>query len=359
MKLCFDMRLYDGRMHGMARYGRELLLAMMDADPNLAVAVLIRKAKYAEWFPNDPRLVCVVANFPPYGIAGQLKLPTVLRAMEIDLYHCPFYGAPVVYEGAMAITIHDMIHLRFPQDYGLKHKLYYKYVVGPAARKAGLILTVSEHSRRDIVELLHVPWDKVVVTPNGVGPEFKPIAEDQRADAAAKAGLPPRYILGVGNPKPHKNLGALVQAHKQLDDPPPLVLAGVAKKDLSAAQPGDNVLFFPELSDDFLAMAYGAAEAVCIPSLYEGFGLPALEALACGAPLVCSNAASLPEVVGTAGLSCEPTPECMAAELKRVLTQPETVQRLRHDGPAQAAKFTWGKAAKATLNAYKTHLRAV
>ena len=359
MKLCFDMRIYEGRIHGMARYGFELLAAMMELHQDLAVAVLIRKAKYAELFPNDPRLVCVVANFPPYGIAGQLKLPTVLRAMDIDIYHCPFYGAPVVYEGAMAVTIHDLIHLRFPGDYGLKHKLYYKYVVAPAARRAGVVFTVSEHSRNDIVELLGVSRDKVVVTPNGVGPQFKPIPEDQRAAAAQKAGMPPRFILGVGNPKPHKNLGALIQAHGLLKDAPPLVLAGVTKGQMRGAKLGPEIRFVPEINDEFLAAAYGAAEAVCIPSLYEGFGLPALEALACGAPLVSSNAASLPEVVGTAGLMCQPEPEALANELNHVLTQPETAARLRHDGPEQAAKFTWQKAAQATLEAYKTHLKAV
>ncbi|WP_449247050.1 glycosyltransferase family 4 protein [Desulfarculus baarsii] len=361
LNICYDMRVYTGQMHGMARYGLELLRAMLDEDKDLAAAVLVRRPEHASILPRGPRIVAVVANFAPYGLGGQLKLPTLLRAMKHDLYHCPFYAPPVVAPGPMVMTIHDLIHLRFPQDHGLRHRLFYKYVVGPAAHKAGAVLTVSEHSKRDICELLQLSPGKVVVTPNGVSGAFRPLTAADRPTMATSLGLPARYILGVGNPKPHKNLIALVEAHRMLratpptgaGPVPPLVLAGVKKGELRGVNPDKDLVMFPIADDVTLATAYAAAEAVCIPSLYEGFGLPALEAMACGAPLVASNRASLPEVVGEAALLCEPEPAAIAEALGRLLVDEVLNRRLRLAGPERAALFTWAKAARQTLAVYR------
>lgn len=357
MKLIYDMRILTGRMHGMARYGLELLQALLAADQDLQAGVLVRKTQDAKLLPAVNRVIAIADNMAPYSIRTQFRLPNILNRMRPEIYHCPFYAAPGYWIGPMAMTIHDLIHLRFPEHHGYKHRLFYRMVVGPAARRAGVVFTVSEHSKKDIVELLQVDPARVVVTPNGVGEVFRPMDGDERKAAPDKLAWPQRYILGVGNAKPHKNLSALVEAHRLLKakDPesPALVLVGLDKPGQAGIRKDDRVIIKPDLNDAELAMAYGAASAVCIPSLYEGFGLPALEALACGAPLVASNRASLPEVVGQAGLLTEPEPEALAQGLSRVLHDADLGKRLRGEGPRQADRFTWDKAAQITLDAYR------
>ncbi len=358
MKLIYDMRHLGPQMHGMARYGLELLKAMLELEEDLAVGVLLRRQEDGGLLPRDRRVVNLVCDLAPYGIKSQLMLPRLLDALRPQVYHCPFYAPPASFKGPMVFTVHDLIHLRFPHHYSLGHRIFYRWRVGPALRRARAVFTVSEHSKRDLVSILRVDPGKVVITPNGVGPEFKPLPARQREQATRELELPPRYLLGVGNPRPHKNLGALVEAHRLLleggaDSLPPLVLVGVGASAVPAPAPGQEVLFRDHLGDRDLARAYGAAEVVVVPSLYEGFGLPALEALACAAPLVSSNRASLPEVVGQAGLLCEPEPEALAREIARLLADPHLAQGLRRAGPEQAARFTWQEAARRTLAVYR------
>ena len=361
IKLIYDMRHLGPRMHGMARYGLELLKAMLEQEEELAVGVLVRRTQDAGLLPQDRRVVNLVCDLAPYGIKSQLMLPRLLDALRPQVYHCPFYAPPASFKGPMVFTVHDLIHLRFPQHYSLGHRIFYRWRVGPALRRARAIFTVSEHSKRDLVGMLRADPNKVVVTPNGVGPEFKPLPAGEQEAAARELGLPRRYILGVGNPKPHKNLGALVQAHRLLleqgegpgEKVPPLVLVGVEPGEVPEAAAGQEIVFRDHLGDRDLARAYGAAAVVVVPSLYEGFGLPALEALACGAPLVCSERASLPEVVGEAGLLCQPEPAELARQTARLLADDELAQRLRRAGPERAARFTWQEAARRTLAVYR------
>lgn len=357
MKLVYDMRILTQRMHGMARYGLELLQALLDAEEELQVGVLVRRPQDAQFLPADKRVLAIADNMAPYGIRTQFRLPNILNRMRPEIYHCPFYAAPGYWAGPMAMTIHDLIHLRFPQHHGYKHRLFYRWVVGPAARRARTVFTVSQHSKKDIVELLKVDPARVVVTPNGVGPAFQPLDEAECGAVPGQLGLPDRYILGVGNPKPHKNLSALVEAHRLLraEEPgaPALVLLGLEGPGQAGIRKDDQVIIKSHLDDAELARVYAAASAVCIPSLYEGFGLPALEALACGAPLVASNRASLPEVVGQAGLLAEPKPQPLAQALNQVLQDDALRARLRAAGPKQAARFSWAQAAQITLKTYR------
>ncbi len=354
MRIAYDLRILEPAMHGMARYGLELLGALLALDPGLEVRVLLRRREEAGLLPGHPGLRVVVHDLAPYAPAAQVRLPGILRALKPDLYFCPFYAPPVLYGGAMALTIHDLIHLRFPADHGLQHRLFYRLVTGPAARRAAAVFTVSHHSRQDIVELLSVDPRRVAITPNAAGPAFKPLPPGGREAAARELGLPPAFILGVGNPKPHKNLGALIEARRGLGPAaPPLVLVGLGPGELAAAQPGPDLILLPRLDDRQLAIAYGAARAVVIPSLYEGFGLPALEALACGAPLIASNRASLPEVVGQAGLLVEPEAESLARALGQVLADEGLRARLAQAGPGQAARFSWRRAASTALTVFR------
>jgi len=361
LRLVYDLRLLTGQMHGMARYALELLKALLEGEPALKVEVILRSPEQAGCLPADGRLKTWFVDLPPYGLSAQLKLPPLLGRRALDLYHCPFYAPPVLFKGPMVFTVHDLIHLRFPRDHGLKYRLFYRAVVGPAARRAQAVFTVSEHSKKDLVELLGVDPDRVAVTPNAVGPAFKPLPEQRERQTAKRPDLPERYFFSVGNAKPHKNLAALVKAHQMLTasppegarEVPPLVMVGVGPGELAGAEPGERLILRPRMEDVDLARAYGGALAVVIPSLYEGFGLPALEALACGAPLVCSNLASLPEVVGQAALLCPPEPAALAQAMGRVLTDPGLRASLAQAGPPQAQKFSWRRTAGQTLEVYR------
>ena len=360
MKLVYDMRLLTGQMHGMARYGLELLNALLAEDNDLNVTALVRKERHGDWLPSHSRLKVLAHDLPPYGLKAQLRLPGLLKALKPDIYHCPFYAPPALYDGPLVFTVHDLIHLRFPQDHSARHRLFYRFVVGPAARRAKAVFTVSEHSKNDIVELLGVDPRRIVKTPNAVGAVFKPLTEVEKKKAAQNLNLPERYIMAVGNPKPHKNLAALIKAHQMLisspppglPEPPALLLVGIGAGQLAGTEPGDKLILRPTMADKDLAPAYGAAQVVVMPSLYEGFGLPALEALACGAPLIVSDRASLPEVVGEAGLICQPDLESLAKAMGRVLADASLKDALAQAGPAQARKFSWRQSARTTLEVY-------
>jgi glycosyltransferase involved in cell wall biosynthesis len=359
VKLIYDLRILSPKMHGMTRYGLELLKAIMELDSELGIGVLIVKPEHGELLPKDPRLVSIACGLSPYGPRAQFTLPKILNALRGDVYLCPFFGPPARFKGPMVVTIHDLIHLRFAKDYGLKQKLYYRFVVGPAARKARAVFTVSEHSKKDIVELLGVDPEKIIITPNGVDSRFKPLDKTEKQRAREKLGWPKGYLLGVGNKKPHKNLKSLIKAHGMLkgimgEQAPALVLVGVKSSDFPQVRPGPDLIFCPALDDEKLRLAYGAAKAVVMPSLYEGFGLPALEAMASGAPVLASDQASLPEVVGQAGVLTRPEPEPLAQAVCNLLENPEEMKRLVKLGPEQAARFTWRKSAETALNALKT-----
>ncbi|MCB2225999.1 MAG: glycosyltransferase family 4 protein [Desulfarculaceae bacterium] len=356
MKLIYDLRLLTGQMHGMARYALELLQAMLAEDPDLQVGALIRKPEHAAMLPPDKRVLAMACKLSPYGISAQLSLRKLLDGLRPEVYHCPFYAPPAKFQGPMVFTIHDLIHLRFPKDHGLKYRLFYLWVVAPAAKRAQFVFTPSEHSKRDLIELMGVPEEKIVITPNAAGEAFRPV----QGAVEAPAGLPARYILGVGNPKPHKNLGGLVAAHKLLSEQapagvevPPLVIVGAKAGAADWAKPSERLVLLPSLEDAELARAYQAASTVVMPSLYEGFGLPALEAMACGVPVVAARRASLPEVVGDAGLLVEPEPEALAKGMETVLADPALAARLREAGPQQASRFSWQKTALTTLRIYR------
>lgn len=364
MKLLYDLRLLESRMHGMARYGLELLSALLELDEDLEIIAVLRRRHHVEQLPNDPRVSVIECKTAPYGLGAQIRRPRDVAEIEADLYHCPFYAPLARYPGPMAITIHDLIHLRFPKDYKLRHQLFYRWFLGPLARKVPLIITGSKHSKRDISELLGVLPGRIAVTTYGVGSEFAPLDPLARDLVGNRMGLPADYILGVGNPKPHKNLGALVAAHRQLSEQsqgtggrlPPLVLLGVSAKDIAKHKPSDAVIALGPVDEIDLPGLYGAAEMVVLPSIYEGFGLPALEAMASGVPLISSNRASLPEVVGKAGILIDPTVEKLATAMARVHQDHELRSLLAEAGPRRAAEFTWARTAAETFAAYQQAL---
>lgn len=296
----------------------------------------------------------------PLGNLGKLRWeqlgwPATAREQRADLLHCPYFALPLRRDRAAVVTIHDLIPLVLPAYRGSLLVRAYTWLQALACRSADAILVDSECSKRDVLRLLRVPADRVHVIYLGVEERFSP------ASPGENSPLDRPYVLYLGSPDVRKDVPALIRAFGAIaPDYPDLVLALAGEPrpasplfpDLrrEAAPLGVRVRFLGRVSDEDKLSLYRHAAVFAFPSLYEGFGLDPLEALACGCPVVCSNAASLPEIVGEAALLFEPGDEQALAEaMRQALRDPEP---LRAKGPAQAAKFGWEKTAAETAAIY-------
>ena len=296
-------------------------------------------------------------------------IPLALRRARIDVFHgmdhvgIPFAGKT----GKCVVTVHDLFPVVLPRTFTRRHRAVVRTALARVRRRADLIIVPSQAVKHDVVQHLRVPEARVAVTYHGCETRFHPAADAAASDAAAaRYGLPPRYLLAVGTLEPRKNLTTLLRAFARLrettafDPPLGLVLAGArgwledpifqAVRSLGL----ENCVRFPGfIDDDDLPAVYRGAELVVFPSLHEGFGLPLLEAMACGIPVVASNAPALPEVAGGAAMLVEPLDaDGMASAIARMLRDDALRGRLRDAGLARAAQFSWQTAARQTLDAY-------
>ena len=298
-----------------------------------------------------------------------VHIPRALRRMRIDVFHgmdhvgIPFAGKT----GRCVVTVHDVIPLVLPHTFTRRHRLVVRTALARVRRQADLVVVPSRAVQRDVVRYLRVPEDRVAVTPHGCEARFNPAADDvAAAAAAARYGLPARYLLAVGTLEPRKNLTTLLRAFARLRDRSEvdpalgLVIAGARGwlddpifRTVQSLGLEDAVRFPGFVDDDDLPALYRGAELVVFPSLYEGFGLPLLEAMACGVPVVASNTSALPEVAGGAAMLVDPLDiDAMAQAIARVLDDEALRARLREDGLARAAQFSWDVAACRMLDAY-------
>jgi glycosyltransferase involved in cell wall biosynthesis len=309
-----------------------------------------------------------VVNARIYTAREQWAIP--LAARGCDLLHVPHYNAPLLARAPMVITIYDLIHItEAGYRTNWKTRAYAWTMLNLAARKARHIITVSEYTRAQIVERLHVPAWKVSAILCGVDDQFVPRdREPALREISIALGIREPYLLYVGNLKRHKNVGALLKAFALLGArqrmPQRLLLLGndaQGKREVEeeSARLGirDRVNLVPHVERGLLAKLYAAADALVMPSTLEGFGLPVLEAMACGTPVVCSQAASLPEVGGDAVLYFDPqSPEDLAGAIERVLGSAELRETLRAKGLKRAARFTWSESVKQHLEVYRRAL---
>lgn len=303
----------------------------------------------------------------------QLTGPALARKAGVDLFHIPYFAPSLISRSPTIITIHDVIQLLLPSyRVGAKKKLYLD-LLARAARKASLIITISQHARQDIVNTLNIPPDRIRVTYLAAGDEFFPVSDPAvLAEARSRYGLGERYILYLGGLDQRKNVLQVVRAfaalYRQSDDSHlQLFIAGDPDKRSGPLFPdprpvaaelgitGQIIYRFVEEKDK--AAIYSGASLFVFPSLYEGFGLTPLEAMSCGTPVICSNCASLPEIVGNAAISLDPhDTQTWVQAMKCVLNDPALQADLRDRGLRQAAQFTWRKCAAETLAAYEEAL---
>lgn len=262
------------------------------------------------------------------------------------------------------LTVHDLIFHHLPEHHKFLNRWYLNMTLPLYCRRASHIIAVSETTRRDLLNIYHVPPEKVSVIYEAAAPGFRPQSGEAIAAAKMRYGLPERYLLYVGTIEPRKNLTRLLHVWERLyqkREVPSLVIVGkqgwlsgdfFAALEQSPVHRG--VLLTGYVLDSDLPAICAGATAFVFPSLYEGFGLPPLEAMACGAPVACANASSLPEVVGNAALTFDPlNKEAMAEALRRLANDEELRAELRERGYRQAAQFSWDRAARETLGAYK------
>ena len=294
----------------------------------------------------------------------QLIAPALLRASGADIFHGVHSVVPLSCPVPSVVTIHDLAFIRFPQTFRAYNRAYLDFATRMSARRAARILVVSEHTKREVVGMLGVPAERVIVTPNAARDHFRPPVSAALNAFRARHHLPERFVLYVGTLEPRKNLTTLLDAYAEVSrrfpDVPLLVGGGkgwlydAIFERLDTLGLRDKVTFVGYLDEDELPFWYAAATVFVFPSIYEGFGMPPLEAMACGTPVVTSNTSSLPEVVGDAGLMVDPhSADALADALTRVLNDRELHADLAERGLRRATTFTWRTTAERTLRAYQ------
>ncbi|MFH1369553.1 MAG: glycosyltransferase family 1 protein [Elusimicrobiota bacterium] len=354
-KIAIDARMID---HSGIGTLLKNILSRLPKTGNLDISLIGRRDQLDKY-----GLSIIEADYPIYGIKEQLLMPGLLRKNDISLYHATHYNVPVLFGGKMIANIHDLIHLVFPHFLPSKAAyLYSKFLFAAACRKSKKIITISEHTKNDIIDQFKTDPSKIEIIYPGVSADFSPSAEK----ASAMKKIYGKYILYVGAVRPHKNVLKLVEAFillkKSQNIEHKLIIIGKSKPEylrqinriLSENLLKDEVLHFENAEAGNLVDFYCGAELFAFPSLYEGFGLPPLEAMACGCPVVTSNVSSLPEVVGNAALTVNPDcAEDISSVIHKMISNDNLRKELISKGLERAKIFSWEKAAERTMKIYE------
>jgi glycosyltransferase involved in cell wall biosynthesis len=363
MRFAVDAHAIGRHLTGNEVYIRSLLGGFAEVDRRSEFITYVSEPGAERWIPERFTVRRVSAN--PYSRLGW-DLGRLIRADNPDLIHVQ-YTAPLLSRTPAVVTVHDVSFIEHPEYFTVGRRSQLRLTVGQTVKRAARILTVSEFSRDAILRAYDISSDKVRVIPNAANPQFRVIGRE-RAQRAVRDRLrfDAPFIFSVGDLQPRKNqIGLIAAFSKLLTDCPQLkhhlVLTGketwFTPKVREAARAcgfASRIHFTGFVSDEDLLELYNACDCFAFPSFYEGFGLPILEAMACGRAVVCSNTSSMPEVADGAGLLFDPhqTAEITRA-LKDILLDSELRGRMERLGLQRAASFTWKKSAKATLEVYK------
>lgn len=372
MNITIDARLILNSMTGIGNYLIHLVEALLSIDKKNVYHILVQNNINQNHPINQwcqPNLIKEKMGIRPVRPGQHLLVPMKLRGKSIDIYHYPHFDLPLLQGHPSVVTIHDLKYIIAPglfPEFGSLKKLYMNFCYRMSCRKAEKIIVVSENTKRDLVRLFRVPDHKLTVIPLAANSNNKLIRNKKEiGQKLSKLGIDSKYFLFVGERRPHKNLVRIIEAFQIFKqhgfDDYKLVIIG--KKYGSYSEPeqkierlnlNENVILKGYVSDEELALYYQGAEAFLFTSLYEGFGIPILEAMRCGTPVITSNISSLPEVAADAALCINPVSSSAIAEaMERLVLHPELKINLTTKGLKRAKMFSWQQAAEQTLAVYQ------
>ena len=361
MKILLDARAIETPLHGIARYGWNLIRAYAQMNLPHTFHVILGRGGWPEPWEPPPNFDVERIGVRPYGPAEQIRMPRALARVACDLDHTLTYTAPLLSRHPLVLSVFDLIHLRYPEEYSPLHPIYYRTVVRRLVARSRAVVTLSEASKRDIVERLGADPEKVHVTPLAADPRFGEVSSAEIDRVLSAYRLTPGYFFHLSNYRRHKNAEGVVRAYVRLARERRLgvglVLAGnpppAFRTWLHAAGMEPEVRVLGSVPDADLPALYAAAGAFVFPSRCEGFGLPPLEAMACGTPVVTSSASSLPEVVGDSALLVDPDDEeALVSAMERALAT-DVRAEFSSLGRERAALFSWARVARETLAVYE------
>lgn len=371
MTFVLDIRTATPHFPGIGRYLAGLtpaLAAQLAPDERLLLlgADTAQAAQFEHLLTPDARVSICYVPASPFSLSQQWQVPQALRKVAASgeplVYHSPYYLMSYRPAAPTVLTVYDLIPILLPDAATARARLLFRLTHRLAWRAARQIIAISATTANDLATIFGVDRRHITVIPLGVDAHFHPQPLSERERVRSVYGLPISFLLYVGINKPHKNLVNLLEAYAQLSSQtPPLVIAGAwdrrypeAMQAANRLQLADRVRFLGPAPESDLPGLYSAATLFVFPSRYEGFGLPVLEAMACGTPVACSSASSLPEVAEDAALYFDPMqPASIAQTLQSLLDDDALRCRLAGKGEQRARQFTWARTASATLAVYR------
>lgn len=368
MRIAIDCSAVPRQMAGAGVYTYQLVRALTEADTEHELIVFCRSGLFADLTASHPRLRLVhtdagsrMARFA----WEQAVLPLLLRRSGADVLHSPHHHTPLAAGLPRVVTFHDLTFLLLPGRYPIARRFYMRGVTRASARVADAIIAPSETVRGDIMRALGLPAERVIAIPEAAAPQYAPVEDMEALDRTRRRyGLPNRYILSVGSLEPGKNRGRLILAYDslKLGADCPLIIAGQPAwqydgeldliRQLALEQ---TVRFLGYVPDEDMPALYSGATMLAFPSLYEGFGLPVLEAMACGTPVITATGSAPAEIADGAALLIDPRDvEALAGALRRLLSDEPLRADLRTRGLDLAARYSWAETARKTLAVYES-----
>jgi glycosyltransferase involved in cell wall biosynthesis len=373
MRICINASPAVHHIAGLGRYTQELMAALLDIDSENEYVAFYNRPSEARVDPPLDRLPHLTTNLDtkPWRMSALVahfaRIPQDRLFPAIDLFHATDHLLPRLTRAKSVFTLHDLVFRFYPHTHKPLNRWFLTLTMPRFLRAADAVIAVSESTKRDAIQAYGIDEAKITVIYEGVSDHFRRVSPEAIVAVRHKYSLPDEFILSLGTIEPRKNLTSLLEAYHTLrNEGSPLGLVIVGKKGwlysgffnrMHELGLEHDVVFPGFVPDEDLPALYSTADLFVFPSLYEGFGLPVLEALACGTPVVASNASSLPEVAGEAALLVDPSSvEALVRAVKDVLGNRELREDLRERGPKQAARFNWQRAARDTLAVYTSLL---